>query len=48
MVYRCAHCRESLTLVDTEVSACSEHPDGGVEWSPDDVEWVVLEVPDAV
>lgn len=48
MVYRCAHCRELLTLMETAVSACAEHPDGGVEWSPDEVEWVPLEMPDAV
>ncbi len=35
-------------LDDSQVSACSEHPDGGVEWSPDEVEWVPLEMPDAV
>ena len=49
MVYRCAHCRELLTLTDTEVSQCSEHPGGGVEWSPsEEVEWIPLETPDAV
>ena len=48
MVYRCAHCRELLTLADTQVSACSEHPDGAVEWSPDEVEWMPLENPDAL
>lgn len=30
-------------LADTEVSACSEHPDGAVEWSPDAVQWEPLE-----
>ena len=48
MIYRCAHCREELKLADTQVSACSEHPDGGVEWSPDEVEWIPLENPDAL
>lgn len=35
-------------LDDSQVSACSKHPDGGVEWSPDEVEWVPLESPDGV
>jgi hypothetical protein len=48
VVYRCAHCRELLTLTDTELSQCSEHADGGVEWSPDEVEWTPMENPDAV
>ena len=49
MIYRCAHCRELLsTDEEGAVSHCSEHPDGGVEWSPDEVEWVPLEMPDAV
>lgn len=49
MVYRCAHCREPLFVDDGgTVSHCVEHPDGGVEWSPDETEWVPLEEPDAL
>lgn len=49
MIYRCAHCRDLLFVNDEgAVSHCNEHPDGGIEWSPDEVEWVPLESPDAV
>lgn len=49
MIYRCAHCRELLSADDGGgVSHCTEHPDGGIEWSPDEVEWAPLEMPDAI
>ena len=39
MRYRCAHCYEPLTVEDGVVLACSQHPDGGIEWSDDQSEW---------
>ena len=48
MRYRCAHCRAPLELVDGEVVPCAEHPGGGLEWEPDEVEPVPLESDDDV
>lgn len=36
MHYRCAHCSTPLEIVDGEVTHCPDHPDGAVEWSPDE------------
>lgn len=41
MLFRCAHCRAPLELVDGKPEPCADHPDGGVEWcepvtEPDD------------
>jgi hypothetical protein len=36
MHYRCAHCYTPLEIVGGEVTHCPDHPDGGVEWAPDE------------
>lgn len=29
--YKCSHCLRELSLVDGDVEACPQHPDGSVE-----------------
>lgn len=42
MHYRCAHCSTPLEIVDGGVTRCLDHPDGAVEWSPDQAQWQPL------
>ena len=43
MHYRCAHCHALLEAADGGVARCADHPDGAVEWSPDEVQWSIVE-----